>query len=124
MTTQPQPLAPAGPGAPQILVRKDDSVKIDALAPNLLSFLAAAGAAHLALFQRPLVVTSGNDSIHSKTSKHYQDKAVDLRSLDKKPAEQLLFAHILSWLGDVYQVMTFDERTKPNGPHWHCECSS
>jgi len=96
-------------------------VNTNKLDPRLKTFLERAGEAHWALFRSPLVVTSGNDSTHVAGSAHYWDKAIDLRSRDLSDSGALIMLIILVNLGLEFGVAVFDERLKPDGPHFHCE---
>src|SRR6266849_6824918 len=67
---------------PEHLEVADLTVDVSDLDAGLQAFLAAAAARHFTLFDLPLTVTSGNDGNHAQGSKHYEWKAVDLRSRD------------------------------------------
>jgi hypothetical protein len=84
-------------------------------------FLDLIGLLHIKLFNLPLIVTSGNDPGHVPQSKHYRNLAVDVRSWDKDPAGQLIFAALLSYLAPKYNVAIFDERARDSRPHFHIE---
>lgn len=96
------------------------SVQVRHLDESLVSFLINAGKAHLALYGRALVLTSGNDGTHVAGSAHGKNKAVDLRSLDKSPEAEMLFCLVLGWFSRLYKVAVFDERFTAF-PHWHCQ---
>lgn len=105
---------------PEHLEVSDSTVEVSELNPSLQAFLAAAAAQHFALFGEPLVVTSGNDGTHGAGSKHYEWKAVDLRSRDLSRAQADGFAQHLVLLQGQFQVGVFDERFI-GAPHWHVE---
>ncbi len=115
------PLDTVSTALPRLLQLKDSTVKITGLRPVLLGFLATVARVHVDLFQKVLVVTSGNDGQHSKGSKHFENAAVDLRSNDKTSDQQLVFLLVLAWLGNTRGVAVFDERTQAGGGHFHCE---
>lgn len=106
---------------PEFVQLKDADVNIRHLEPALLGFLTTAGQVHSWLFQKVLVVTSGNDGVHVKGSAHYANRAADLRSMDKTLEEQMLFAMILTYLGEHRGVGLYDERQKPGEAHYHVE---
>ncbi len=97
------------------------AVHIEALVPRLVIFVVRAGNLHAALFNKPLVITSGNDGEHAASSAHYRNAAVDARSRDITPAQALLFTMVLVDLGLDEGVVVFDERANPAKQHWHCE---
>ncbi len=115
------PLDTVSTALPRLLQLEDETVKITGLRPVLLGFLATVARVHADLFQKVLVVTSGNDGQHAKGSKHYTNAAVDLRSMDKTLDQQLVFLMVLTWLGNTRGVAVFDERTQTGGGHFHCE---
>ncbi len=65
-------------------------------------------------------VTSGNDSIHMGTSKHYHDEALDFRCKQMSAlTKKVLIKEFSRRLGKDYQVILENEG-KPN-EHIHCE---
>lgn len=102
-------------------IKKDTSVRTEDIDTRLVQFLNIAGAIHTTLFGKPLVVTSGNDGRHSSGSKHYQNRAVDLRSFDKDSTQQLIFGLVIAYLSPQLNLAVFDERMRDSGPHWHVE---
>jgi len=98
----------------------DSTVNVSGLDPKLISFLAAAASHHANAYGKPLVVTSADDGTHASGSKHYQRKAVDIRSRELSMAEQHDFARWLSDVQELYQLGVFDERFI-GAPHWHVE---
>jgi hypothetical protein len=92
----------------------------DVVSP-LRAFTEFAALLHHLLFGNPLVVTSGKDAIHSTTSQHAFGKAVDVRTKDKTPEEQLLFISILTFSAPANFVCIFDERALPGQEHIHLE---
>jgi hypothetical protein len=115
-------LQPNGPGVlPMFVERKDATVNVASLVPELTTALAKIGRIHQDLFDKPLIITSANDGKHTPASKHYVNKAVDVRTIDKSPAEQLLFITVLSYLSNSLRLMLFDERLLPGSDHVHLE---
>ncbi len=99
----------------------DNSVHVERLVPRMVVFVVRAGNIHSALFNKPLVLTSGNDGEHMERSAHYRNAAVDMRSRDVTPVQQQLFTLVLVDLGLEEGVVVFDERANPAKQHWHCE---
>lgn len=65
-------------------------------------------------------VTSGNDSVHAKGSKHYEDRALDFRTHGLTPAQKHDLVRVLKRrLGPDYDVILEAENT-PN-EHVHAE---
>jgi len=117
------PPTPATPPAivPHLVELAGPGVQISKLDQRLMAALAPLARLHVELFNKPLVVTSGNDGDHSKGSKHYANQAVDLRARDKGPAEQLLFGLLLADYAQRFNLAVFDERARDKSPHWHVE---
>ncbi len=99
----------------------DNSVHVERLVPRMVMFVVRAGNLHAALFNKPLVITSGNDGEHAAGSAHYRNAAIDARSRDISPAQAMLFTMVLVDLGLEEGVSVFDERANPAKQHWHCE---
>jgi len=115
-------LQPNGPGVlPVGVEKKDATVNVASLDSNLMVALAKIGRVHLDLFGKPLIITSANDGKHTTGSKHYVNKAVDARTVDKTPEEQQLFLLILLFLDTKLRLMIFDERQLPGSDHVHIE---
>jgi hypothetical protein len=119
MDATPQPYGPGN--LPLGVERKDAAVNVASLVPELTTALAKLGRIHLDLFNKPLIVTSGNDGQHKSGSKHYVNKAVDARMVDKNQAEQGLFIAVIVHLAPVLHLMLFDERQQPGSDHIHLE---
>ncbi len=98
---------------PEVNIRNLDS--------TLLGILTVAGQIHSWLFNKVLVVTSGNDGNHTTGSAHFHDRAVDLRTRDKSAVEQQLFLVVLNHLAATRGAGVFDERQSKRGPHFHVE---
>jgi len=116
---------PYGVGAlPLGVERKDATVNVASLVPQLTTALTKLGRLHLDLFDKPLIVTSANDGKHVAHSKHYVGKAVDVRMIDKTIEEQSLFIAILIHCDKTLGLMLFDERQLPNSDHVHIETAA
>lgn len=111
---------PAPAWWPEHLEVADKTVVVEGLDPFIQLFLAAAAARHWTMFLKPLIVTSGKDSIHALGSKHNVGKAVDIRSRDLDQDEQDQFAVSMIELQATAKVGIFDERFIGT-PHWHVE---
>jgi hypothetical protein len=98
----------------------DQAVDVSHLVPPLTDFLVEATALYWTQYGKPLIITSGNDGNHVSGSKHYEWKAVDLRSRDLSLDEQNEFASTLIELQWKHQAGVFDERFI-GPPHWHIE---
>lgn len=119
MDATPQPY---GFGAlPVGVERKDATVNVASLVPELTTALAKIGRLHLDLFDKPVIITSGNDGQHKTGSKHYANKAVDLRMFDKDLEQQAIFVDLLMYLDKRLKLMLFDERQEPGSDHVHIE---
>jgi hypothetical protein len=105
---------------PQHLEVVDRTVEIAEIATPLQAFLAKAAAIHFVMFSEPLIVTSGHDAVHGTGSKHYEWKAVDIRSKDLTTEQADLFAQKLVPLQSEFKVGIFDERFV-GIQHWHVE---
>lgn len=65
-------------------------------------------------------ITSGNDGLHMRGSKHYSDEALDFRSKDLKTVtKHALKAAVQARLGGAYQVLLEDEGGE--NEHFHIE---
>jgi len=113
--TGPDFIVPAG------VELKDSGVNVRDIDPALQSFLIVLGLVHLHLFNLPVVVTSGKDSQHVGSSKHYKGDAVDLRISDLLPAYQPAFLLALRVLCDRFHLAMFDESYAPGMGHVHVE---
>lgn len=113
---------PFGPGVlPLGVERKDATVNVASLVPELTTALAKLGRLHLELFDKPIIITSGNDGKHAAASKHYVNKAVDMRMFDKTDAQQALWIDVLFYMDKELHLMLFDERQLAGSDHVHIE---
>ena len=103
------------------LVRASDSVNIADLHTNLQVFMAWLANAHKALFNCPLVVTSGKDAIHGTGSKHYSGRAFDMRTHDKSDLENSVLIIVICAVSAKYGIACFDERALGAEAHIHIE---
>lgn len=81
-------------------------------------YIAVAGvnAANVLGFKVDMLVTSGNDKVHMKGSKHYTDEALDFRTKHLTTEEKAaLKAAIKARLGKDFDCILEDE----NGPNEH-----
>lgn len=100
---------------------KDATVNVRDIDPALQSFLIRLGLVHLHLFGAPVVITSGKDSNHVTSSKHYAGHAVDLRISDLPASAQPAFLLALRVLCDTFHLAFFDESYAPGMGHVHIE---
>ncbi len=112
-----------------MILFKDD-VRVKRLTPALLRILTVLFQEHTrpavaGRFQRQpddLVITSINDSrSHMKTSRHYVDEAIDLRThnFPSRDARRQFRQHLAAALGDQFTVM-FENAGTPN-EHIHIQ---
>src|SRR5574341_2110925 len=87
-------------------------VNITVLDPRIHAALTHLAKLHIELFDKPLVVTSGNDGDHWLGSKHFSNLAVDLRARAKSAVEQLLFGLLLADTAQRFNLAVFDERAR------------
>jgi hypothetical protein len=97
------------------------SVNVDEINAGLWNFVGHLALIHQLLFSKPLVITSGRDSVHAAGSLHAEGKAVDVRTKGLLPDEQALLLHVLAYAGPCSDVATFDERALPGQEHIHLE---
>jgi hypothetical protein len=95
-------------------------VSIAFLEASLVGFLNEAGRIHNALFNLPLIVTSGNDGQHVPGSAHGKNEAADLRSHDLSDVEQLIFFLCMIRIQEKFGIVILDERYT-HAPHWHVQ---
>ena len=95
--------------------------KSSVLVPRTVIIAAAAvNAANVLGFTETMFVTSGNDSIHSRGSKHYTDEALDFRTHHLSTAKKHAWkVEIKRRLGKSFDVILEDEG-QPN-EHLHVE---
>ena len=113
---------PLPPGVlPAGVERATPAVVTDGLDPQLFAFLTPLGLVHLHLFDVPAVITSGRDASHSKASKHYSGKAVDLR-IKHLPLQWIdTYLLVLGVFEERFGLAVFDERFLPGETHIHVE---
>lgn len=81
-------------------------VKVSHLNPKLITAIQSLDSVRMSVFGKSLVITSGNDGEHMKSSKHYTDDAVDVRTRDLNTQEKDLFTKIAqTMLGNQFQVI-------------------
>lgn len=77
---------------------------------------AAINSANVLGFKLDLWITSGNDGVHMRGSKHYEDAALDIRTKNlSKTDKHLLKDTIKSRLGRDFDLVLEDE----DGPNEH-----
>lgn len=101
-----------------------DTVRFKTFTPALLHMLRVLLRASDMYFEVPareLVVTSANDSTHTKLSKHYTNEALDVRSKSFRTLrEKQAFADKLrADLGDQFTVLLEHEGT--DNEHFHLQ---
>lgn len=106
---------------PPYVERKDKSVLVGSLHSKIVRALVVLGHVHCFLFDKPVIITSGNDGTHAPGSKHFKGLACDLRSKDKSPAEKVLFAAILAQQVERLGISFFLEHAGTEHEHFHLE---
>jgi hypothetical protein len=99
----------------------DDSVVLDGVDPRLMSYAEHLGMIHRLIFGKDLVITSGKEGKHVQNSFHELGRALDVRTVDKDPEEQLLFLSVISFSAPAQGVAVFDERSTHDAKHVHLE---
>lgn len=116
--------ATEGPRIPtihEVLIAASDTVILDGVAPALMTFAAQLAYLHFLLFGLPLVITSGKDGAHVKSSYHDVGRALDFRTHDKTAEEMQVFLAILAFAAPNQDCRVFDERVGAGGEHVHLE---
>lgn len=129
MSTPVKPIAPSVTAAAPAAEPKQTenyqlaspSVNVAGVVEPLMQFVSYLGLIHRLLFNKPLVITSGEDSIHVAGSLHGQGRAVDIRTRDLLPDEQALLLHLLAYAGPSNHIAVFDERALGAEAHIHLE---
>ena len=94
---------------------KDDSIEVAHLNTGILLALIVADQVYSA-YGYETVITSGNDASHSKTSLHYANQAVDLRTRHLRDSDKTKISEdIKSRLGQDFDVVLETD-------HIHLEC--
>jgi hypothetical protein len=88
---------------------------------ELLQFVDYLALIHRVVFSKPLVITSGKDSVHVASSLHGQGLAVDFRTKDLLPDEQQVLLMLLAYAAPSNHVAVFDERALGGEAHIHLE---
>lgn len=100
------------------LTLKSSSVKLngsEAIIHILRALLTFAGT-----IETDIVITSGNDDVHMKTSKHYKDQAVDVRSKTLSEEEKKQFkAFMTGYLGPRFSILLENKGTV--NEHFHIQ---
>lgn len=108
-----------------MLITKGSSVRVKVFSPALMhifNVLFNINEENVTSFPKDLVITSINDSTsHSAKSKHYEDKAIDLRSKNFNSLQSKLFFQQLvqARLGKKFTVL-LENKGKTN-EHFHIQ---
>lgn len=122
MSTPVKPVAAIAPPAePKYYELASAKVVMAGVAEPLLAFVSYLGLVHRVVFNKPLVVTSARDSVHTRSSSHAEGRAVDIRMGDLLPDEQCLVLHLLAYAGPSNKIASFDERVLGGESHVHLE---
>ena len=97
------------------------AVNVAGVSDPLMKFVDYLGLVHRVVFAKPLVVTSGRDSLHVSGSLHAEGLAVDIRTRDLLPDEQALLLALLAYAGPANHIAVFDERALGAQAHIHLE---
>ncbi len=114
----PNPLSSSAPPGYELASPK---VKLDGVNAKLMGYVEYLALVHRVLFAKPLVITSGIDSLHVPSSLHGRGLAVDFRTRDLDPDEMALVIHILAYSAPANSICYFDERGLPGEAHIHIE---
>jgi hypothetical protein len=96
-------------------------VVLEGVDPRLMKYAEHLGMVHQLLFGKNLVITSGKDGHHVPGSYHALGLALDVRTEDKDPEEQLVFMTVLSFSAGSQGVAVLDERSTHDPKHVHLE---
>jgi len=122
-TSTPPPAAPTSAPADKgpWYTLASPAVRIAGVKTELLTFVDHVALLHRLTFGKPLVITSGKDSVHVSSSLHAQGLAVDVRTKDLLPDEQQLLLALLAYAAPSNHVAVFDERALGGEAHIHLE---
>lgn len=98
-----------------------DTVVLEGVDPRLMAYAEHLGMVHHLLFGKPLTITSGKDSTHVSHSFHYLGRALDVRTADLDPEEQLVLLNVIAFSAPPQGVAVFDERAVHGEAHIHLE---
>lgn len=122
MSSAPNPPAPAAPTADKPMYElAGPQVSVAGVKTELLAFVDYLALVHRVVFSRPLVITSGRDSVHVAGSLHALGLAVDVRTKDLLPDEQGLLLALLAYAAPANKIAVFDERALGGEAHIHLE---
>lgn len=113
--------AAAAPAGPELYQLASPSVVMAGVAEKLIAFVEYLGLVHRVMFNKPLVITSGKDSVHVASSLHAEGRAVDFRTKDLLPDEQQLILTLLAYAAPACKIAVFDERALGDQAHIHLE---
>jgi hypothetical protein len=122
-TSTPPPAAPASAAAGKepFYQLASPAVSLAGVKTELLTFVDYLALVHRVVFAKPLVITSGKDSVHVSGSLHSQGLAVDVRTRDLLPDEQQVLLMLLAYAAPSNHVAVFDERALGGEAHIHLE---
>ena len=109
------------PTADQVVIPASNAVVLEGVDADLIAYAVHLGFIHWLLFGSPLVVTSGKDSVHASGSLHAQGRAIDVRTHDLDPDQELVFLNVLAYSAPARKCTIFDERALPGAAHIHIE---
>lgn len=99
---------------------KDKGVCFKKIYPEFLPYIITIGAIYYQHFGKFMLITSANDSQHLSISRHYQGKAIDIRTHDQDPVKVVLFVEALKQLLEPALDIVWEDKGKPN-EHLHVE---
>lgn len=123
MSSTPNPPSPSQPFSEPAVNYELASPAVTVAGVNLklMAFVEYLALVHRVLFNKPLVITSGKDSVHVASSLHGKGLAVDFRTKDLDPEEQSLLLHLLAYAAPANKIAVFDERALAGEEHIHVE---
>jgi hypothetical protein len=107
-----------------LITKKAESVDLTNLAAPVVTFMAAAGQAHVTLFQKPLIITSGRDSAHAAHSKHFDGKAIDASLHDIAPDGLIVWMAVCAYICPRVGCGIFYEFAGEAEEHFHVETNA
>jgi hypothetical protein len=122
-TSTPPPAGHDSDAAPQSIPYQlaSPAVTVAGVHPKLMAFVEYLALVHRMLFNKPLVITSGKDSVHVASSLHGKGLAVDFRTKDLDPEETMLLLALLAYAAPANKIAVFDERALAGEEHIHVE---
>jgi len=113
---------PNGPGVlPVGVERKDATVNVASLAPEMTTALAKMGRVHLDLFDSALVIVTGSEATGSDRDLYKAGRAVDIMVEAGGPLEQELSLKVLAYLASRLHLVMFASQHGSSSSHVHME---